>query len=207
MRLVIISDTHNQHEDLGVLHGDVLIHCGDSGMGFERSVGEVDRLDEWFGRQDFKQILCIGGNHDFQLQERVGNREPVLRNAVYLQDEGISFGGVHFYGAPWTPELAGWAFYLPPELMRAKWASIPACTDVLITHTPPFGVLDRNSQAKACGCPDLRQRTAELRPRIHCFGHIHASGGQVELKGTTYVNASMVSSRYRIIHRPYEFDL
>jgi predicted phosphodiesterase len=207
MRLVIISDTHNQHEDLGVLHGDVLIHCGDIGMGFEGNLGEVDRLDEWFGRQDFKRILCIGGNHDFALQKRVGAGEPVLRNATYLQDEGISFEGVRFYGAPWTPELIGWAFYLPPDLMRAKWAVIPERTDVLITHTPAYGVLDRNSQAKACGCPDLRQRIEELRPRIHCFGHVHASGGKVEHQGTTYVNASMVNSRYKIIHRPFEIDL
>ena len=175
MRLVIISDTHNQHEELGVLHGDVLIHCGDIGNGFARTVGEVDRLDDWFRRQDFKQILCIGGNHDFQLEERVGTRDPVLRNALYLQDEGVSFGGVYFYGAPWTPELATWAFYLPPEMMRAKWASIPQRTDILITHTPPLEVLDRNRHGRACGCPDLRWRLADLHPRIHCFGHVHAS--------------------------------
>jgi Icc-related predicted phosphoesterase len=207
MRLVIISDTHNQHEDLGVLHGDVLIHCGDSGMGFGGRANEVDGLDDWFGRQDFKQILCIGGNHDFQIQERAGRCEPVLRNAVYLQDAGISFGGVHFYGTPWTPELIGWAFYLPPEQMHAKWASIPERTDVLITHTPPFGVLDRNSRGKACGCPVLQRRAAEIQPRIHCFGHVHASSGTAEFAGTTYVNASLVNSQYRIAHRPYEFDL
>jgi hypothetical protein len=50
MRLVIISDTHNQHEELGILHGDVLIHCGDIGNGFGRIAGEVDRLDDWLAR-------------------------------------------------------------------------------------------------------------------------------------------------------------
>jgi predicted phosphodiesterase len=70
MKVVIVSDTHNRHEDLGVLRGDVLIHCGDNGIGFERETGEVERLDDWFGRQDFQRILCIGGNHDFQMQER-----------------------------------------------------------------------------------------------------------------------------------------
>jgi predicted phosphodiesterase len=120
MKLVIISDTHEKHEDLGVLHGDILIHCGDHGIGYERNPGEVDRLDDWFGRQDFKQILCIGGNHDFQLQDRVRTRKAVFRNAIYLQDEGIVLGGVRLYGAPWTPELMGWAYYLPPPQMYAK---------------------------------------------------------------------------------------
>jgi predicted phosphodiesterase len=106
VRLVIISDTHNRHEELGVLHGDVLIHCGDIGNGFERTAGEVDRLDDWFSRQDFNRILCIGGNHDFQLEDRVGTRDPVLDHALYLQDEEVTIEGLHFYGAPWTPELA-----------------------------------------------------------------------------------------------------
>ena len=30
MRLVVISDTHGDHEQLGVLDGDVLVHCGDA---------------------------------------------------------------------------------------------------------------------------------------------------------------------------------
>jgi hypothetical protein len=36
---------------------------------------------------------------------------------------------------------------------------------------------------------------------------VHASGGVRELEGTTYVNASMVDSSYKIARRPYEFDL
>jgi hypothetical protein len=44
MKLVIISDSHGRHEDLGTLHGDLLIHCGDSGNGFIRRGDDVDRL-------------------------------------------------------------------------------------------------------------------------------------------------------------------
>src|ERR1700757_994599 len=121
MKVAIISDTQQKHEELGVLAGDVLIHCGDSGYGFGGSDIEVELLDEWFGRQAFGLILCIGGNHDFGLQDRVGVRKPVLRDAVYLQDRSLRYGGLTFYGTPWVPELAGWAFYLPPGDMRKKW--------------------------------------------------------------------------------------
>jgi hypothetical protein len=41
-----------QQEELGVLRGDVLIHCGDSGFGFDPSDADVDKLDDWFGRPD-----------------------------------------------------------------------------------------------------------------------------------------------------------
>jgi len=95
----------------------------------------------------------------------------------------------------------------PPDMMRAKWDLIPERTDILITHTPPLDVLDRNRHGRACGCPDLGWRLTDLHPRIHCFGHVHASGGVLEIGGTTYVNASMVDSSYKIARRPYEFDL
>lgn len=207
MKIVILSDTHEKHEELGTLAGDVLIHCGDSAYGFGSDDAAVDRLDDWFARQAFGLILCIGGNHDFGLQARVAVQEPVFRNAVYLQDNSVRYKGVTFYGTPWVPELASWAFYLPPNEMRDRWELIPEATDVLITHSPPHGILDRNSRGKSCGCPDLFRRVLDIGPRIHCFGHVHASAGTLEFRGTTFVNASVVDSRYRIARQPYEFDV
>lgn len=134
MRIVIVSDTHTEHEQLGRLRGDVLIHCGDSANGFKRSPDDVRLLDDWFGQQDFDRILCTGGNHDFAMEDRSRAGTSVLRNAEFLQDRSVHYRGVHFYGAPWTPELAGWAFYLPSHEMREKWALIPESVDVLITH-------------------------------------------------------------------------
>jgi len=63
MKLVIISDTHGRHDELGTLRGDVLIHCGDSGNGFSGHPYDLDRLDAWFGQQEFERILCIGAGY------------------------------------------------------------------------------------------------------------------------------------------------
>jgi Icc-related predicted phosphoesterase len=207
VKLVIISDTHELHEELGVLRGDVLIHCGDSAYGMSCSQAQVDSLDDWFSRQQFDLILVIGGNHDFEMQRRVGLSKPMFQNATYLEDQGVRFQGVNFYGAPWVPELKSWAFYLPAEEMRKRWDMIPEDTDVLITHTPPIDILDRNSRGKACGCPDLRQRLTELKLRLHCFGHVHASAGTHQLNQTTYINASMVNSQYELVRTPHEVNL
>jgi len=93
---------------------------------------------------------------------------------------------------------------MPPEEMPSRWEGIPQDTNVLITHTPPLDILDRNRGGKSCGCPHLRARVDKLKPRLHCFGHVHASAGTLELNQTRYVNASMVNSQYKLIHPPHE---
>jgi Icc-related predicted phosphoesterase len=198
LKLVIVSDTHGLHDGLGELSGDVLIHCGDFGIGESGGEKSIKALDHWFSRQKFRLILCTGGNHDFAVQDLRFRNHQVFRHARLLQDDAVNLDGVVFYGAPWVPELSSWAHYLPRENIRDAWNNIPGNVDVLITHTPPRGVLDRNSRGKECGCEDLRVRVAELNPRIHCFGHIHASAGVLELGGTSYINASVVNSRYEI---------
>ena len=70
MKLTIISDTHMRHEELGTLSGDVLIHCGRLSQACAETEDDLDDIDRWFERQDFKLIICIGGNHDFALEAR-----------------------------------------------------------------------------------------------------------------------------------------
>jgi len=58
MKISVISDTHNEHEKLGRLSGEVLVHCGDLFNLFGHVDDELERIDEWFGQQDFDLILC-----------------------------------------------------------------------------------------------------------------------------------------------------
>lgn len=207
MKLIIISDTHGEHDSLGKLSGDVLIHCGDIGIGSKPTIDQVLHLDHWFGAQDFKLKMCIGGNHDFALQSSAQRNSSLFKNAEYLEDRAVAFGGLLFYGAPWTPELKDWAYYLNDTELRARWAKIPDETDVLITHTPPFGVLDKNSSGRSCGCITLRERVMQVQPRLHCFGHIHASAGTAVEQGTIFVNAAVVGRTYKIARPPIEINL
>jgi Icc-related predicted phosphoesterase len=141
------------------------------------------------------------------VQARAEGGGRVFRNAEYLQDKAYEYRGVHFYGSPWTPELVNWAFYLNDDELRDRWELIPDDVEVLITHTPPFGILDRDSSGRNCGCRELQRRLVDLHPRFHCFGHIHASAGTTSINGTTFVNASMVNRRYLIARSPVELDV
>jgi len=207
LQLTIISDTHGQHQKLGKLTGEVLIHCGDMFNMFNQSHEDFDRMDDWFGEQDFDLILCTGGNHDFELQKRSLYVDNPFRNAVYLGGISYQYGGVTFFGAPWVPELYGQAFYTEDADLAGNWADIPEEVDVLITHTPPLGILDVSSGGLVLGCRYLMEAIERTRPIIHCFGHVHGSSGIHRAGGITYVNAALVTSQYELTHQPYRLEL
>lgn len=207
MKITIVSDTHGQPEALGELKGDLLIHCGDFCYDQSRAHEDLESLNRWFSRQEFRLIVCTGGNHDFLVEERTTRTKQPFRHAVCLQDSGASLDGVKIYGAPWVPELSHWAHYRSDGALAEAWALIPEDTDILVTHTPPFGTLDTNSRGRQCGCRELQWRLDELRPRVHCFGHIHASADSMERSGTTYVNASLVDRSYKLARPPVTLDV
>ena len=191
MRLVLISDTHGLHDRLEIPDGDILIHAGDMS-----NVGEVDEIRDfadWFASCPHKHKLIIAGNHDFLFESEPAKARSLLRNCVYLQDSESVIGGLRFYGSPYTPRFFDWAFNQDRgPVSAARWAKIPAGIDVLITHGPPFGILDRNHLGLFTGCRDLLDAVQRVRPRLHVFGHIHEGAGMQTHKslGLTFVNAS-----------------
>lgn len=70
---------------------------------------------------------------------------------------------------------------------------IPEGIDILVTHTPPLGVLDVASSGDVhLGCPHLRRELDRIRPQLHAFGHVHASSGVLTEGGIHFVNAAVV---------------
>lgn len=207
MELTIISDTHGQAASLGHLSGDVLIHCGDvmSGWG-ERDI-DLTALDRWLASLDFRHILVVGGNHDHGLQRCVEAGFPPLRSATVLEDSGVVIDGVRFYGAPWTPGLPGHAFYLDDADISERWSRIPPDTDVLVTHTPPAGIRDETRRGQSVGCATLSAAVAQVRPRLHCFGHVHASYGWAKRGGTRFANAALYQRVGRPLRAPLRYTL
>lgn len=207
----MMSDTHGKHDEIyRVPEGDVLIHAGDvSNVG---KPSEIKAFAEWFQSQPHKYKCWVGGNHDWGLQHflEYGNEfmvRDMSSSAYYLRDSDVTLDGVKFYGSPWQPTFCDWAFNLPRgRWLAEKWDMIPVDTDVLITHGPPYGILDKVGQEHV-GCADLRTRVDFIKPKIHCFGHIHCAAGMTELNGTTFVNAALLSERYGLVNAPTVVDI
>ncbi|MHC4910897.1 MAG: metallophosphatase domain-containing protein [Planctomycetota bacterium] len=204
MRLVLISDTHARHRRLAIPDGDVLVHAGD----FSAIGGVVDLLDiaGFFAEQPHEHKVLVAGNHDVCLFADPDEARARLGAVHVLQDSGVELGGVKFWGSAWQPEFMG-VYQLPRgEPLREVWERMPDDTDVLVTHTPPHGILDETLGGLAAGCEELRERMRAVRPRLHVFGHIHEGRGQVEIDGTRFVNATSVGRR-REMFMPVVVDL
>lgn len=218
MRLVIISDTHGLHDKMKSLpDGDVLIHCGDfTNTG---TVTQITAFAEWFKSQPHANKIVIAGNHDFGAQHFLQEgKEDMLKAifapAIYLRDSWVHLtinGEMKlFYGSPWQPEFFDWAFNLPRgQALKERWDLIPSKVDVLITHGPPEGVLDRVGHQHV-GCGELRKQLADrLKPQVHCFGHIHCAAGtwkQID-SPTTFVNAAVCTEGYKPSNDPVVIDI
>lgn len=84
------------------------------------------------------------------------------------------------FGSPYSPgEPNRWAFTYDRvgNQVRELWGDIPLGTDVVVTHTPPFGHCDANASGVASGCDSLRQTLWRVRPQLAVCGHVHQSRG------------------------------
>ena len=84
---------------------------------------------------------------------------------------------------------------------------MPKEVDVLITHTPPYGILDKSSRQIHLGCKDLLQKVKQIKPQYHIFGHIHASYGKVKTGETTFINASNLNSYRGLVNPVVVFEV
>jgi Icc-related predicted phosphoesterase len=205
-RIVALSDTHNRHHRLSIPDGDILIHAGDiTDMG---ELSDVRSFNKWLGTLPHQHKLVIAGNHDFCFEDQPETAEALLTNCTYLFDEAITLRGLTFYGSPWQPWFYNWAFNLRrgPEI-RAKWDLIPNSVDVLITHGPPVGCLDRTFRGEQVGCADLLEAVRRIGPTYHIFGHIHEAYGRLSDSHTEYINASTCTLQYEPLNPPVVIDL
>jgi calcineurin-like phosphoesterase family protein len=206
VRFVLLSDTHCMHQRVVIPDGDVLVHAGDfCGHGSRKQARE---FASFFRALPHRRKVVVPGNHDRCLELDPTLGPELFAGCHYLCDSGAEIDGLRFWGSPWQPYFLDWSFNLPRgQALRAKWEMIPDGTDVLITHGPPRGILDRTTSGEAVGCDDLLDAVRRVRPRLHVFGHIHEGYGELSDGGTSFVNASICTVAYEPTNPPVVVDL
>lgn len=219
MKCVFISDTHNYHKQLDPLpDGDILFHTGDFTL--TGTINEVYDFKEWFEKQEHPFKVVIAGNHDRILGQGEMLGFKLFTNSYYLLNSGVKIKGLKIWGSPITPAFRGMrpglTFYTNSDgEAKGVWRGIPKNLDILLTHGPPFGILDKvidrfdgYCQEINCGDGMLAAKIIQKKPRYHAFGHIHEGYGIFKADyGTTFINCSVVNEKYNVVNEPIVVDI
>ena len=209
MKIVALSDTHNQLSKVVVPDGDVLVHCGD--FGAAGNMAEWKQFINEFSKFPHPHKIATFGNHDVRSVNWLSlvKEEGKAAGIEFLVDESIVIDGVKFYGSPWVPRYGCWFWMLSRgEEIGRKWNRIPMDVDVLITHGPPHGKLDMSPYDKIpAGCEELMKRVEDVKPKIHLFGHIHDGYGTISNENTKFYNVAVCNERYDPVNLPVEITI
>lgn len=191
MKIAAFSDCHWLYKGIKKFpKADILIFAGDwCGSGYY--ISETIDFLNWFKKLPYRNKIVIPGNHDrlCQLDEQTTKDLFRQADAHLIIDEQINIEGVSIYGSPWCPFFNNWAYMLPEEQLKWKFKAIPKGLDVLVTHTPPKGILDPTDY----GSDALRKILNDINPKIHIFGHNHGGYGYQETINTKFYNVAVCS--------------
>lgn len=192
MKFVCTSDTHLLRPEMP--EGDVMLHAGD--MTLDGTLYQLRAVCRWLKNLPHKYKVVIAGNHDFCLNNKdreESEQELADAGAIYLRDKLLMIDNINIWGSPWSLRWYDWAFQGNEEELESYLAAIPEGTDIVMTHGSPYGILDKTSRGDLVGSKAIAARIAELKPKLHLFGHIHESYGVLKIDETTYINASYAS--------------
>jgi len=217
IRVVVVSDTHGQHAEIGELPaGDIFIHCGDILMSARlwTDAGQVEKLksfNEWLGSLPFASRVVIAGNHDMVVPRLgVEATRSLLANASYLENDAVEVaGGLTVFGTPCSRGKSGNSAFqddaFHSQAQEAAAALIEG-VDILVTHGPCQSAVSSRQSGQ------LEPWLRHLKPRLHCWGHAHALYGVRECVGDSEgsmvsVCASTMTTGYNPRNPPVVIDL
>jgi len=176
MKILCVSDYHRLKELADAVEKlaakekvDVIVNAGD--------FLSEDFANKVLGKTKFRTfVVCGNWDRDLKIKNK---------NVTILENQLAEYNGLYFAGLDWGhySEIEKLAKGIDPRKL------------IVITHDPPYGILDVSFFGSNAGMPELREVMEKVKPALHVFGHIHESAGFMKHKGTLYVNAALPEFR------------
>lgn len=135
-------------------------------------------------------VVLVAGNNEST--DQLAKACAGWSSAYVLHGTAVNVAGVALFGLGGgipTTLFGPWSYDFTEDSAEALLAPCTAC-DVLVTHSPPWGLVDVSSRGDHLGSRAVRQAVERLQPRLVVCGHIHGSAGQqTRLGSTTIINA------------------
>jgi Icc-related predicted phosphoesterase len=210
MKFIALSDTHGQHcskklnKFLQENPADVLLFAGDYQRNhFDNGIDFID----WLHELPFKYKVMTFGNHDGNWEYAV-NRTRVYNDIIVLNNDSAIIEGIKIWGSPYSLIFMDWWFMKSDKELEEIYKYIPNDINILMTHTPAFGILDMTKDGILTGSMSLLNRIKELKKlKYHVGAHIHENGGKCEnAYGIKFINTSILNEKYQLVNNPILFE-
>lgn len=189
-RLLLFSDVHGDLDACRRLvataeEADVVVGAGDFCVMRRNLQAPIDTL----AAIDTPTVLVPG---NAETEEELRDACADWSSARVLHGDGATVADVPFYGigggVPVTP-FGPWSYDFSEKEADRLLADCPDGA-VLVSHSPPKGVVDRDSGGQSLGSTTIREVIEDTRPVLTVCGHIHGSWTQEgTLASTPVVNA------------------
>jgi Icc-related predicted phosphoesterase len=188
----------------------MVIHSGDCSNPRDpyNNEPEVREFIDWYKGLSPKYKIYVAGNHDSSIEKNLVTKKDFEDNGIiYLENDYVTIEGIKIFGSPYTPTFGNWSFMKDRNKLDRFWCNaIPDDTDIVVTHGPPKGIMDkaenRDHQMECCGDKSLLNKILEVQPTYHLFGHIHNNGSivnagiqKLSVCNTFFSNGSVVTDR------------
>ena len=190
MKLLLFSDIHSDTRAASNLvemsqYVDALVGAGDyciARRGLDEIIKALGKIK--------KPTLLVPGNSESEKELKKACQSWGTANVLHgglKEIDGVPFYGIGG-GIPVTP-FGSWSYDFTEDQALELLRDCPS-GGVLISHSPPKGILDLSSDGRRLGSQAVRETINIKKPILVVCGHIHGSAGKVANLGEiTIINA------------------
>ncbi|AAB90701.1 MULTISPECIES: metallophosphoesterase [Archaeoglobus] len=175
MRVLLLSDIHSSTQNLEKIlkaaEYDAVFIAGDLTQFRPKDAKVVDEIIS----EQTDSCLAVHGNCDHEAI--LGEKYKALK---FIHGKSVEFDGytVHGVGGSGITPFNTPSEYTEREILEIMDNFVLRDFNILLSHCPPKGFLDRTYSGVHAGCEAIRERMIEFD--VILCGHIHESHGVVD---------------------------